>query len=103
MPAEPKAATPTIAKFDKSLHDRSDLSCGFGPIDHFLKSSRSSQIKPGMIVAWMATADGDPAVPGFYTLGAMAVRAGLGFRGLAEPDNPRGVHLPMAHVRATLH
>lgn len=31
-----------------------------------------------MVAAWMATADDDQAVLGFYTLGAMAVRGGLG-------------------------
>ena len=36
----------SIAKFDKVLHDRSILSCGFRPIDNFLKSSLSDQIKP---------------------------------------------------------
>ena len=80
MPAETKADTPAlaIARFDKALHDRSAFSCGFGPIDNFLKSSLSDQIKAGMVTAWIATAGDDPAVLGFYTLGAMAVRAHLG-------------------------
>jgi GNAT superfamily N-acetyltransferase len=80
MPAETPADAPalTIATFDKALHDRSAFSCGFGPIDNFLKSSLSDQIKTGMVAAWIATAKGDPAVLGFYTLGAMAVRADLG-------------------------
>ncbi|MEJ6478259.1 MAG: GNAT family N-acetyltransferase [Octadecabacter sp.] len=80
MPVESAADAPalTIAKFDKALHDRSAFSCGFGPIDNFLKSSLSEQIKAGMVAAWVATADDDPAVLGFYTLGAMAVRANLG-------------------------
>lgn len=80
MPAETTAETPalTIAKFDKALHNRSAFSCGFVPIDNFLKSSLSDQIKAGMITAWIATAGDDPAALGFYTLGAMAVRANLG-------------------------
>jgi hypothetical protein len=43
MPAESTADTPalTIARFDKALHDRSAFTCGFGPIDNFLKSSLS--------------------------------------------------------------
>ena len=68
----------TIAKFDKALHDRSAFSCGFKPIDNFLKSSLSEQIKNGFVQAWIATEEGQADVLGFYTLGAMAVRAGLG-------------------------
>ena len=77
MSAEAAADTPalTIAKFEKALHDRSAFSCGFAPIDNFLKSSLSDQIKAGMVAAWIATDGDDPAVLGFYTLGAMAVRA----------------------------
>lgn len=78
MPTEEGADLPalTIAKFDKALHDRSAFSCGFAPIDNFLKSSLSDQVKDGMVTAWIATADGDSAVLGFYMLGAMAVRNG---------------------------
>ncbi len=93
MPAETSADAPTltIAKFDKALHDRSAFSCGFGPIDNFLKSSLSDQIKTGMVAAWIATAGDDPAVLGFYTLGAMAVRADLGpkkWQRAGVPDIP---------------
>ena len=70
--------TITIAKFENALHERSAFSCGFAPIDNFLKSSLSEQIKDGMVAAWMATAEGQNAVLGFYTLGAMAVRAQFG-------------------------
>lgn len=99
MPAEAAADTPalTIAKFDKALHDRSAFSCGFGPIDNFLKSSLSDQIKNGMVTAWIATAGDDPAVLGFYTLGAMAVRAHLGpkkWQRVGVPD------IPVIYIRA---
>ncbi len=99
MPAETSAETPalTIAKFDKALHDRSAFSCGFVQIDNFLKSSLSGQIKAGMVTAWIATAGDDPAVLGFYTLGAMAVRANLGpskWQRAGVPD------IPMIYVRA---
>jgi GNAT superfamily N-acetyltransferase len=99
MPAETAANAPalTIAKFDKALHDRSAFSCGFGPIDNFLKSSLSDQIKKGMVAAWIATAGGDPAVLGFYTLGAMAVRADLGpkkWQSAGVPD------IPVIYIRA---
>jgi GNAT superfamily N-acetyltransferase len=93
MPAEATSETPalTIAKFNKALHDRSAFSCGFGPIDNFLKTSLSDQIKAGMVTAWIATADDDPAVLGFYTLGAMAVRANFGpkkWQRAGVPDIP---------------
>lgn len=81
----------TIAKFDKARHDRSAFSCGFGPIDNFLKSSLSDQIKTGMVTAWVVTAGESPAVLGFYTLGAMAVRASLGpnkWKRAGVPDIP---------------
>lgn len=86
-----------IAKFDKALHDRSAFSCGFGPIDNFLKSSLSDQIKNGMVAAWIATAEDDPAVLGFYTLGALAVRCNLGpgkWQRAGVPD------IPVIYIRA---
>lgn len=99
MPAEPRADTPalTIAKFDKALHDRSAFSCGFAPIDNFLKSSLSGQIKAGMVTAWVATSGDDPVILGFYTLGAMAVRANLGpskWQRAGVPD------IPVIYIRA---
>ncbi len=99
MPTETTAVAPalTIARFDKVLHDRSAFACGFGPIDNFLKSSLSGQIRADMVSAWIATAEGDPAVLGFYTLGAMAVRASLGpskWRRAGVPD------IPVIYIRA---
>ena len=99
MPAEAAADTPalTIAKFDKALHDRSAFSCGFAPIDNFLKSSLSDQIKAGMVTAWIATAGDDPAVLGFYTLGAMAVRAELSPKKWQRAGIP---DIPVIYIRA---
>ncbi len=97
MPAERAAPTFTIARFDKALHDRSGFSCGFAPIDNFLKSSLSDQIKDGMVTAWMATAEGNPAVLGFYTLGAMAVRAAFGPRAWQRARIP---DVPVIYIRA---
>ncbi len=99
MPAEATADTPalSIAKFDKALHDRSAFCCGFGPIDNFLKLSLSDQIKDKMLVAWMATADDSLAVVGFYTLSALAVRAGLGPK---KWQRGRIQDVPVIYVRA---
>jgi GNAT superfamily N-acetyltransferase len=99
MPAETAADPPalTIAKFDKALHDRSAFSCGFGPIDNFLKSSLSDQIKAGMVAAWIATSGDDPDVLGFYTLGAMAVRANLGPKKWQRTGVP---DIPVIYIRA---
>ena len=99
MPNEAAAETPalTIAKFDKVLHDRSAFSCGFAPIDNFLKSSLSDQIRNGMVMAWIMTVADDSAVLGFYTLGAMAVRADLGpkkWKRAGAPD------IPVIYIRA---
>ena len=87
----------TIRIFDKALHDRSAFSCGFAPIVNFLKSSLSDQIKAGMIVAYMATEADDPAVLGFYTLGALAVRADLGSKGWSRARVP---DVPVIYIRA---
>lgn len=99
MPAEKRADLPvlTISKFDKALHDRSAFSCGFAPIDNFLKSSLSDQVKDGMVTAWIATADGGSAVLGFYTLGAMAVRAKFGPK---KWERARVPDVPVIYIRA---
>lgn len=99
MPAETAADLHglTIAKFDKTLHDRSVFSCGFGPIDNFLKSSLSDQVKDGMVTAWMATAEGESSVLGFYTLGAMAVRAEFGPK---KWQRARVPDVPVIYIRA---
>jgi GNAT superfamily N-acetyltransferase len=99
MPSDSAAGTAalSIAKFEKALHDRSAFSCGFGPIDNFLKSSLADQIKSGMVTAWVATSRDDPAVLGFYTLSAMAVRAIHGppkWKRSGIPD------IPVIYVRA---
>jgi GNAT superfamily N-acetyltransferase len=99
MPNRAPADQPAlvIAKFDKALHDRSAFSCGFGPIDNFLKSSLSDQIKNGLVAAWIATAEDDQAVLGFYTLGALGVRANLGpgrWQRAGVPD------IPVIYIRA---
>ena len=98
-----EAAALRIQKFNKALHDRSAFSCGHGPIDNFLKSSLSDQIKAGMIAAYMATADGETAVRGFYTLGAMAVRVNLGPKNSLGPKKwaRAGVpEVPVIYIRA---
>ena len=87
----------TIQKFNKALHDRSAFSCGHGPIDNFLKSSLSDQIKTGMAVAYMATKEADTTVLGFYTLGAMVVRSGLG---PTKWKRARVSEIPVIYIRA---
>ncbi len=87
----------TIRLFDKALYDRGTFSCGFAPIDNFLKSSLSDQIKSGMVAAYMATGGDDPAVLGFYTLGALAVRADLGPKVWSRARVP---DVPVIYIRA---
>lgn len=87
----------TIRRFDKTKHDRSAFTCGFAPIDNFLKSSLSEQIKAGMVQAWMATSGKDPSVQAFYTLGAMAVRADLGPKAWQRARIP---DVPVIYIRA---
>lgn len=99
MPDKQAADLPrfTIARFDKALHDRSAFSCGFAPIDNFLKSSMSDQVRDGMVAAWIATAEGEKAVLGFYTLGAMAVRAEFGPK---KWQRARVPDVPVIYIRA---
>lgn len=99
MPTESTAdvSALTITKFKKALHDRSAFSCGHGPIDNFLKSSLSGQIKDGMVAAYMATAQGDPAVLGFYTLGALSVRPNPGPKKWQRARTP---DIPVIYIRA---
>ena len=99
MPADTPADRPalTIATFDKALHDRRAFSCGFAPIDNFLKSSLSDQIKAGMVAAWIATAENDTAVLGFYTLGALAVRSEFGPKAWQRARVP---DVPVIYIRA---
>lgn len=99
MPAEAAADAPAlvIAKFEKALHDRSAFSCGHDPIDHFLKSSLSDHVKAGMVTAYVVTEEGAREVLGYYTLGAMAVRAGLGPKKWAKTRVP---DVPVIYIRA---
>jgi len=99
MPARSRADRPalTIARFDKARHDREAFTCGFAPIDNFLKSSLSDQIKAGMVAAWMATESGQRAVLGFYTLGALAVRSDFG---PAAWQRARVPDVPVIYIRA---
>jgi GNAT superfamily N-acetyltransferase len=99
MLADVPATSPalTIQLFDKALHDRGAFSCGYRPIDNFLKSSLSDSIKNGMVAAYMATADGDTAVLGFYTLGAMAVRAEFG---PTKWQTTRTTDIPVIYIKA---
>jgi len=69
-----------IMKFNKALHDRSAFSCGFQPIDNFLRSSISEQIKNNLVTVWVAVEDASAKSPvkGFYALNAhMIVQAEL--------------------------
>ena len=61
----PERPARVITKFDKALHDRSAFSCGFPPIDYFLKSPLGDHIKAGMVTAYIATDVEDPVVLGF--------------------------------------
>lgn len=99
MPADQGPSLPplTIRKFEKALHDCSAFSCGFTPIDNFLKSSLSEHIKDGLVTAWIAAAEGDRAVLGFYTLGAMAVRAEFGPK---KWQRARVPDVPVIYIRA---
>ncbi|MEL7429139.1 MAG: GNAT family N-acetyltransferase [Pseudomonadota bacterium] len=83
--AQAEAAKLTISQFDKALHDRSAFSCGFEPIDRFLKDAMTDHVKAGYLVAFIATEEGRKEVIGFYTLNAFAVNCGH----IETPKRPR--------------
>lgn len=86
-----------ISKFDKALHDRSAFSCGFDPIDKFLKEGLSDHIKTGYVVAYMAVSEGQNDVVGFYTLNAFAVREDH----IETPKRPRPPPtIPATYIKA---
>ena len=100
MQAESAAEVPalTIARLDKTKHDRSEFSCGFAPIDNFLKLSLSEHVKPGLVTAWVATEGDDPSVLDFYPLEAMADLSPNAWKRSGVPD------IPVVYIRAvTVH
>ena len=63
-----------ISQFDKALHDCSAFSCGFLPIDNFLKDALADHINSGYLTAYVATEEGQKDVVGVYTLNAFAIK-----------------------------
>lgn len=87
----------TISQFDKALHDRSAFSCGFEPIDKFLKEALTDHIKSGYLTAFMATDEGQKDVIGFYTLNAFAVSPDH----IETPKRPRPPPtIPATYIKA---
>lgn len=64
-----------VMKFQRALHDRSAFSCGFQPIDNFLKSSITDQIKNNLVTVWVAVENNTDKSPvkGFYALNAHSI------------------------------
>jgi len=57
----------------------------------------AKQLKSGMVAAWIATTETDPAVLGFYTLGALAVRCEFGPKAWQRARVP---DIPVIYIRA---
>lgn len=92
-----EAAKLTISRFDKALHDRSAFSCGFDPIDRFLKDAMTDHIKAGYLTAFMATKEGQAEVIGFYTLNAFAINCAH----IETPPRPRPPPtIPATYIKA---
>lgn len=95
--AQAETAALTISRFDKALHDRSAFSCGYEPIDRFLKEALSDHIKAGYLAAYMATECEQRHVIGFYTLGAFAVVPA----DIVVPRRPRPPEIiPATYIKA---
>lgn len=94
---EAKGAELTISQFDKALHDCSAFSCGFQPIDKFLKETLTDHIKTGYLTAFMVTEEGQNEVIGFYTLNAFAVSP----EHIETPKQPRPPPtIPTIYIKA---
>lgn len=92
-----EAAALTITQFEKALHDRSAFSCGFEPIDKFLKEALTDHIKTGYLTAYVATEEGQKGVIGFYTLNAFAVSPDH----IETPKRPRPPPtIPATYIKA---
>jgi len=92
------AAQPLIiSKFDKDMHDRSQFSCSFKPIDNFLKKSLSEQVKSRVLTAYLETEYGSKTVLAFYALSALSIRADLGPKTWTRARIP---DIPAIYVRA---
>ncbi|MEL6646922.1 MAG: GNAT family N-acetyltransferase [Pseudomonadota bacterium] len=98
MPDAPAdVAQLTISPFDEALHDRSAFSCGFEPIDKFLKEALTDHIKTGYLTAFMATEEEQKEVIGFYTLSAFAVSPEY----IKTPKRPRPPPtIPATYIKA---
>lgn len=95
--AQADVAQLTISQFEKALHDRSAFSCGFEPIDKFLKEALTDHIKSGYLIAFMATHEGQKEVKGFYTLNAFAVSPDH----IETPKRPRPPPtIPATYIKA---
>jgi ribosomal protein S18 acetylase RimI-like enzyme len=87
----------TIAQFCKALHDRSAFSCGFAPMEKFLKEALTQHIETGYLTAFMITEEHKKDVLGFYTLNAFAVRSDH----IETPDRPRPPPtIPATYIKA---
>ncbi len=62
----------TVRLFDKALHDRSAFSCGVTPIDNWIKTSISEEIRTDRLRLWCGT-DPEGVLFGVYALAPHSV------------------------------
>lgn len=56
-----------------SAHDRAGFSCGVEPLDRYLKTQASQDVRRRVSNCFVAVPDGTAAIAGFYTLAAASI------------------------------
>ncbi|MCC7047578.1 MAG: GNAT family N-acetyltransferase [Alphaproteobacteria bacterium] len=54
-------------------HDRSRFGCGVEPLDRFFRRQAGQDMRRRVSTCFIAVADGDPSIAGFYTLSASEI------------------------------
>ena len=72
---QPPISKFSIQPFDPKNHDRTAFSCGAARIDNFLKFSATKQQRGDFARVWVAVAEGQRQVLGYYAINAHAIEA----------------------------
>jgi len=65
-----------IEPFDPDVHDRTAFSCGADQIDNFLKFTAKKHQRGDFARVWVAVADRNPNVLGYYSINSHAIETG---------------------------
>lgn len=68
-------AQPVVARLDPS-HDRGAFDCGLEPLNRYLQTQASQDLKRGIAIPYVATFASSSAVAGYFTLSAASIDLG---------------------------